>query len=338
MLQNKFRFVYMILTGIALSVIFRLVIFRGLSEHPYLIDVITTCIITITIWEGNLRLDHWLNKKYPWQQHAQKRVLIQLVTAFLFTGSILFVVLEMYHQILCPENDVLNRLKNGTMIMSLFVSFMLLAIEIGLQFFRHWKSSLLEVEKYKTESAQAQLQNLKSQINPHFLFNNLSVLNSLVHSNPERASDFIQELSRVYRYVLEKRNTELVTLQEELEFIQHYVYLLRIRFDENLVIHETIKETVIPLWLPPMCLQPLLENCIQHNEVSKARPLHIHLFTEGDYFVVQNTLQPRLHDEPSTNSGLRNIQDRYRYFTSENVVVSTNNNTFTVKLPLLQNV
>jgi LytS/YehU family sensor histidine kinase len=215
---------------------------------------------------------------------------------------------------------------------------MLLAIEVGTQFFRHWKASLVEIEKYKGESAQAQLQNLKNQMNPHFLFNNLSVLNSLVHINADKASEFIQELSRVYRYVLDKRNTELVSLQEELEFIHHYFFLLKIRFDHNLIVEEQIDASLHALLLPPMCLQPLIENCIQHNEVSMAKPLTIRLFTEGEYLVIQNTLQKRLHEEPSTHFGLKNIKARYSFFTSKEIFIQTEEQTFTVKLPLLATV
>lgn len=325
----------MIFTGIMLSIIFRMVIFRGLSVHPYWIDLMITSLITIIIWEGNLRLDNILNQRISWQTQTTKRIVVQLITSLLFTGAVLSVVLESYHHILCPENDILRPLKSGTMFISLFVSFMLLAIEIGIQFFRHWKNSLVEVEKYKTESAQAQLQNLKSQINPHFLFNNLSVLNSLVHSDPERASDFIQELSRVYRYVLDKRNTELVSVREEMEFIRHYVYLLKIRFDENLIIEENIQHQVSSLLLPPMCLQPLIENCIQHNEVSRAKPLRILVYTDDHFLIVQNNFQPRMHKDPSTNSGLKNIQTRYAYFSAEAVEILQDEHTFTVKLPLL---
>ena len=191
------------------------------------------------------------------------------------------------------------------------------------------------MERYKTESAQAQLENLKNQINPHFLFNNLSVLSSLVYKDQDKAVDFIDQLAKVYRYVLENRNQELVLLHDEMKFLEAYMYLLQIRFDTHLHIQLSMDEGKMKYLLPPMSLQLLVENAIKHNEISGEKPLTISITTQDDELKICNTLQARLHPEPSSKTGLKNIQDRYAYFTSRPVLVDTTNQQFCVTLPLL---
>ena len=193
----------------------------------------------------------------------------------------------------------------------------------------------LEVEKYKTQSANAQLQNLKSQLNPHFLFNNLSVLMSLVYKNQDNAVDFINELSKVYRYVLDNKNSELVGLQEELVFLEHYIYLLKIRFENSISFLIKIDTHTEGGYLPPMCLQMLVENTIQHNEVSQANPLKVLIYTENNHVIVENPIQPRSDKTESSQTGLKNIQSRYAFFTNEKIDIIQTEKMFKVVLPLI---
>jgi LytS/YehU family sensor histidine kinase len=194
----------------------------------------------------------------------------------------------------------------------------------------------LEIEKYKTESAAAQLQNLKNQLNPHFLFNNLSVLTSLVYKNQDKAAHFINELAKVYRYVLDSKNTELVPLQEELDFINHYIYLQKIRFEDSVVFEINIEENKKSAYLLPMCLQMLVENTIQHNETSQANPLKVLIYTNNNTLVIENQIKSRSNVVDSSKTGLKNIELRYSYFTDEKVTVYNNGAIFKVILPLIQ--
>ncbi len=222
------------------------------------------------------------------------------------------------------------------LVLGIIISFTILSIELSTQFFSKWKLSLLEVEKYKAESLQAQLQNLKDQVNPHFMFNNLSVLSSLVYKDQDKAVDFINQLSKVYRYVLDSRNSELVTLGEEMTFIKSYTYLLQIRFDRNLDFKMDIPESCLQFLLPPMALQTLIENTIKHNEVSTEAPLHVSIRFEQGKLVVKNNLQLRSNVEPGSKTGIQNIRQRYSYFTEETVDVETSESMFTVRIPLLR--
>ena len=224
----------------------------------------------------------------------------------------------------------------SSIVIGMLISLVILSIEISTQFFTQWKRSLIEIERYKTESVQAQLQSLKNQINPHFLFNNMSVLSSLVYKDQDKAVDFINQLSKVYRYLLDNRDNELVSLNSELAFIKSYTYLLQIRFDTNIIFEMNIPSESMHLLVPPMSLQMLIENAIKHNEVSSEQPLKISVVANVDELMISNNLQLRSNVEAGSQTGLRNIKERYKFYTDRQVEVSSNKDSFVVKIPLLQ--
>ena len=337
MIKGKIRFLYMALVGILIFFILRSVtINKDTPPHNELYDVIACIIITIFVWEGNIRLDTFLNIKFPWQKSVQKRILIQLVLSSIGTILIIYISILLFNKFICqfPKEQQAKFLV-ASMIIGLLTCFTILLLDISTQFFGHWKKSLVEIEKYKNKTAQSQLQNLKNQINPHFLFNNLSVLSSLVYSDQDKAVDFINQLSKVYRYILENREAELATLESELTFIQSYIFLLQIRFDKNISFEIQVEESKKHLLIPPMSLQILVENVIKHNEISSEQPLKITLKTEGDFMVVENNYQLRSNHEPSSKTGLQNIKDRYLFFSTREIEI-IQSEKFTVKLPILQ--
>ncbi len=332
MKDKKHRILYMLGIGLVISSLFKPLFFR---KDPFFDDVFVTIIIaTVVIFEGNLRIDAWLSKKYSWATLPKKRVITQFLSSLIYTLFLLYILMFIIHILKSGKYEVMNPKMRQVLIPATFVTIAVLAIDIGYQFFKAWKHSLIEVEKYKAESANAQLQNLKNQLNPHFLFNNLSVLSSLVYQNQDKAVDFINELSKVYRYVLENKNAELVSLQEELGFLEHYIYLLKIRFGENIIFDIRIDETENS-FLPPMCLQMLVENTIQHNETSRAKPLEVNIFTENNRLFITNSIQPRSDKTESSQTGLKNIQIRYSFFTDDKVEINQNERLFSVSLPLI---
>jgi hypothetical protein len=308
---------------------------QEVQEDNFFFKLIIASISSIIIWEGNLRIDHWLNINYPWLKDTRKRLLIQLLVSPLFTVLLLIVLLNAAHLILEQPNRAQDNRFDPLFIPGISVAFFIHTIDIGNHFFKSWKESLIEVEKYKTESANAQLQNLKSQLNPHFLFNNLSVLTSLIYKSQDKAVDFINELSKVYRYVLDNKNAELVTLQHELKFLNHYIYLLKIRFEDSVSFNINIDENNLLKYLPPICLQMLVENTIQHNEASQAKPLQVNIYTNNDTLIIENNIQARSDFAESSKTGLENLQARYSFFTERKVVISKNDNIFKVALPLI---
>jgi LytS/YehU family sensor histidine kinase len=197
------------------------------------------------------------------------------------------------------------------------------------------KKSQLEAEKFKQISMEAQFEALRSQINPHFLFNCFNVLSSLVYRDADASAKFIAQLSNVYRYLLSNQDKRVVPLQEELDFINSYGYLLSIRFGENLVIENNVV-THDEYFIPPATLQMLIENAIKHNVASKKNPLHVKIFLEGKTLIVSNNLQEKTIKETSTQIGLKNIQSRYEFLSDNKVEIIKTDKAFTVTIPLLQ--
>lgn len=334
MRQNKIRFVYMFIVGIAISYLLHFIMKP--PEHNVLYDLLASIMITIIVWEGNLRIDHWMNQKFPWETKPGRRVLIHLPLSIFFSALTIYISMLGFNKFICPLPETTrDAFMKMAVSMGVVISIMLVAIEIGMQFFGHWKNSLIEIEKYKTESLQAQLQNLKNQINPHFLFNNMSVLSSLVYKDQDKAVDFINQLSKVYRYLLDNKDEELTSLENELAFIKSYTYLLQIRFDTSINFDIQITDTKLNQLLPPLALQLLIENTIKHNEVSSDKPLYVSIKTENDMLIVSNNIQLRSQVDENGKTGLQNIKDRYKYFTDIPVEILKNDQSFTVKIPLL---
>jgi LytS/YehU family sensor histidine kinase len=299
-------------------------------------DFLFIIALILLIWFGNNLINKWLNIKYPWIENTKKRLVIQSVFSIVFTSISLFALLYLLHQLRFGDGRIINRKMIQIFPAAILFTFALLAVKIGIEFFNALKNSLLEFERFKTETANAQLQNLKNQLNPHFLFNNLSVLTSLVYKNQDDAVEFINELAKVYRYVLDTKSSELVSLEEELSFLNHYIYLLKIRFEESINFEIKIEEQQKSAYLLPMCLQILVENTIQHNETSIANPLHVSIYTDNHSLIIENPIKLRSNLAESTKTGLENIKMRYSYFSNQKVIVSNNNQNFKVILPLIQ--
>ncbi|MCE3260788.1 MAG: hypothetical protein K0S12_2429 [Bacteroidetes bacterium] len=336
MRNRPIRFLYMLVAGLIIGYILAFLIPVEKTDSKNFFHYLASVLITAIVWEGNLWIDAFLDKKYPWLRNPKKRILIHLPSSFLYSATAIYLSMLLFDYFVCtiPEAKQGN-LVGLCIVIGLMITLTILAIEIGAQFFSQWKQSLVEVEKYKTESVQAQLQNLKNQVNPHFLFNNLSVLSSLVYKDADKAADFINQLSKVYRYLLDNRNTELITLEEELLFINSYTYLLKIRFDTNINFDIDVPKAHLQKMIPPMALQMLIENAIKHNEVSSKLPLTIVIRVEDDTLEVINNLQPRVVSETSSGTGLKNIRDRYKYYTSKEVEVDLTEASFKVRIPLL---
>jgi LytS/YehU family sensor histidine kinase len=200
-------------------------------------------------------------------------------------------------------------------------------------FFKNWKEAAVQQEKLKREQLALQYETLKSQVNPHFLFNNLNSLTSLISSNPGKAIDFVKKLSEVYRYVLDQKDQELVRLETEMEFVNSYIFLQKIRFGENLEVQ--IGKFPKNVLVIPLSIQMLVENAIRHNEISDRNPLKIHINSDDKpYLTIENRLQKKSGSE-GTGLGLQNIVDRYAFFSEKKVIISEGQEKFAVSIPLL---
>lgn len=293
--------------------------------------------ITFLTWEGNRLIKPFMKKKFFADGNK-----LRFFGLFFIAGSLVSVIAALsavtvvgaglYHY---NWQQLQNPLKLNIIYATLINLFLHLVNAI-LFFFREYRQKWLEAEELRSNSEQAQLQLIKSQINPHFLFNNLNVLSGmLIKDNPE-ANRFIEEFSKVYRYILNNQQKELVELRSELEFIQPYLFLLNKRFDKALLININIPEKYHSWYVVPAALQMLIENAIKHNIVSRHKPLQIDIHANGNQaLVVKNNLQPRLEREPSTRIGLKNIRKRYELICGKSVHIQETGSAFEVSLPLL---
>jgi two-component system, LytTR family, sensor kinase len=202
-------------------------------------------------------------------------------------------------------------------------------------FYARWRESLVEQERLRRQHTESQLEGLKNQVNPHFLFNSLNTLAYIIPEDPDRAVRFVQELSRVYRYILEIRDTRLIPLGKELDFLDAYIFLLKERFGDKLRIEVEIEDQFQNQQIVPLSLQMLFENAIKHNEISEAHPLRIDLQIAEGELVMRNTLRRKKQRQHSTKVGLENIRSRYAFFTDREVSVTETGDYFLVALPLL---
>ncbi len=219
---------------------------------------------------------------------------------------------------------------------TLILTFLILAIYEGVYFFNLLNQSIVEKEQLQRAHIQSQLEGLKNQVNPHFLFNSLNTLAQLIPEDTEKAVRFVQKLSKSYRYILEIRDEKLICLGDELDFLKAFVFLLRERFGDNLQVEVDVPDEKLRAKVVPLSLQLLVENAIKHNIISKSRPLHISIYLENDkYLIVKNNLQLKNQVIKSTRMGLENIKQRYRFYSDELVQIKSTEAEFIVTLPLI---
>lgn len=194
---------------------------------------------------------------------------------------------------------------------------------------------LLENEQLRTENLLNQYETLKNQLNPHMLFNSLNTLYSLIRESPQKAQTFLQELSRFMRYSLHDNLAHTVTLNEEMEFVRSYIYLLQMRYEDNLHFDINITNEALIRRIPPMAVQMLVENAVKHNEISSRNPLTVYIKADADQLCISNHLQPKLSDTTGTCIGLANLSKRYRLLVNKEITIEETENEFKVTLPLI---
>jgi hypothetical protein len=292
---------------------------------------------TLVFWLGDRYITILFRKRYPSFKDIRKRLIFQYAVVIAYTAIMAF-PLKMNeslfdHQFLgnVPQPGYLK-----SFIACLFATIPISAIYEATYFLHHWKQSIAEAERLKRQHTQSQLEALKNQINPHFLFNSLNTLTSLIHEDPKTSVDFVQKLSNVYRTILDLRERPVVTLEEELVFLENYIYLIKARFGENIQFHQEIGEGCLSCFLAPLSIQMLVENAIKHNIVSSKKPLHIYITAKSNAVSVRNNLQVKSQPTEGTGTGLKNISNRYRLIFDEEISIQETPETFNVTLPLLR--
>ncbi|WP_104734168.1 2TM domain-containing protein [Hanstruepera ponticola] len=217
----------------------------------------------------------------------------------------------------------------------LWITLSIVVVFHVIYFYNKYQQNKIKEQKVIAGTASAKFDALKNQLDPHFLFNSLNVLTSLIDENPDNAQRFTTSLSKVYRYVLEQKNKDLVSVDEELNFARTYMMLLKMRFEDSIVFEIPDKASNPESKVVPLSLQLLLENAVKHNTVTSSKPLHIKIYEDEGDLIVENNFQPKQIIKKSSGVGLSNIMQRYQLLTNRKVNINQQANRFAVAIPML---
>ncbi|MEL6674736.1 MAG: histidine kinase [Bacteroidota bacterium] len=296
-------------------------------------NILFGVIICVVLWEGNGRISRALDDRIVWLEQPLLRLVLGILFMVGYTVLAVSVVLWAYYVLVLGVSFDFGDLTN-TIWFSLVITLVISTLLHSRGFLLNWRQSALNAERLKREQLNSRFLSLKNQLNPHFLFNSLNALSSLVYKDQDQAARFIKQLSKVYRYILEHADQEVVRLDSEMECLQAYLYLLHIRFGDNLAV-QIDTEAGKQLFLPPLSLQLLVENAIKHNIVSSDQPLEVSIEAGDAWVTVRNNLQKKSSPAAGTGKGLQNILDRYQFLSDRKPEILETESAFIVKLPLL---
>jgi len=278
-----------------------------------------------------------VKKRMPDEEQTTRRLFLMIFLFVMVSGIFLLTAFHAYE--IFPSFDYSFNEKGfiwAYLSMAIVNIFITLLIE-GISRYDNWRENLKETEKLKKAFTQSQLLGLKSQVNPHFLFNSLNTLSSLIQENEEEAEEFLNQMSKVYRYMLRGDDEQLVPLSTEMRFIQSYIHLLGKRFGQSLQVKLNIQEEDQDKLLPPLSLQVLIENAFNQNVMSKADPLLITICSNGKEILVRNTRKPKMiSNDMDIESGLDNLVTKYRLLNNETVVIKDEEKQRSIFLPLIR--
>jgi sensor histidine kinase YesM len=295
---------------------------------------IYTFIIVFIVLELYRLVAKKLDKNKGWERSYQ-RLFVQWAM-FLSIGLVFMLLGFVFAVFLFKQMAFLsfNRIFIHIILIAVFVS-LLCSFDIVRYYFENWQDSSAKLNQYKKENAEYRFEILQNQVNPHFLFNSLNTLSVLIKEDDDAAVKFTQQLSVIYRHILDSRSRDLVNMNQEVHALKAYKYLLELRFVNKFSLSIRLDEGIFDYMLVPMSLQLLVENAVKHNVVSSKRPLKVEVYSEADRIVVRNNKQLKLQKESSTGMGLKNIDSRYKYFTNESIIVEETDKDFTVSIPMI---
>lgn len=339
--MKRRNFITLCWISLATSMFFFFVFTDEKTLENFMLTIAISSMYSFVLGAGNGLINDFLNKKFPWSEATTKRAVISIVSILLaniilvyFCNYMNFVV---FQKVATSEEYFTGKYN--------YINWFTINIALLISAFLHAKGFMEELKKTSkkevveqkliAKSANAQFESLKNQLDPHFLFNSLNVLSSLIDENPRQAQKFTASMSKIYRYVLEQKDKELVTVEDELEFAKTYCELLKTRFEESVDFVFDVKKEDFKRFVVPLSLQLLLENCIKHNFATSSKPLIIKIYSENDTLCIENNLQVREQIKESSGIGLANIVQRYSLLTKRNVFIEKSEDYFKVKLPIL---
>lgn len=307
-------------------------------DETLLTDFLFNQLYAVVLYLTNAYFFIFLRRYYPNNNYTVNRILVG------GTGSVVITIIAIFLLRVFTEiginaeswNEFIRGEEVGFYVVAFFITITVTVFFHAFYFYKALQEKRVKQQKVIAGTATAQFDALKNQLDPHFLFNSLNVLTSLIDENPKAAQQFTTALSKIYRYVLEQKNKDLVSVEEELAFAKTYISLLRMRFEDSIFFEIPDHLSNPEAKLVPLSLQLLLENTVKHNVVSSSNPLKIKIYEKNNSLVIENNLQPKeTLGKKGSGVGLRNIQQRYSILSSREVIIKKNQEAFIVKLPLL---
>ena len=292
---------------------------------------------TFSLSFSNQFVFQYLDKVFVNNRFSPTRITVGFIASFLVSLLVLF-TLRFFEDIYLDKrsfNDFIYNQNPRDYVVAIVITFFVTLSIYAFHFYKAYNENKVKEQKIIAGTASAKFESLKNQIDPHFLFNSLNVLSSLIEENPDNAQKFTTSLSKVYRYVLEQKDKDLVSVTEELSFAKTYMNLLKMRFENSLTYELPLQEINLEAKVVPLSLQLLLENSVKHNIVSVQKPLHIKIYIEDNYLIVENNLQKKEVLGDRKGVGLENIINRYAIISKRKMKIEQTDNHFKVKLPIL---
>jgi two-component system LytT family sensor kinase len=332
-------YIFIIILSLVIA-IFRTMVLTDFGWYVHVLGFIGQCFLMSAIWQLISNINKRLQKRYPFEKYPAKQIMLQVLVTLVLLSPIFIVTYFLVSPYLPKYMDSRFRILL-TVIMLLALMLMTFGYYTYDLFLKHKKfmeeKIALQVRAATLEKDKSILQyhQLRNQVNPHFLFNTFTSLDGLILTDPELASEFVRHLSKVYRYVLEHKENEVVNLQTEVNFIQYYISLLKFRFKDALEVDLNISPQSMDKGIVMVTLQMLIDNAIKHNKAQVDAPLKISVQDKGDHLLIRNNKQLRKLMEESTRQGLQQLKQLYSYLSQEPVIVTDAPNYFEVNLPLL---
>jgi sensor histidine kinase YesM len=333
--------VYGILVGIAIMIVDQSIRFfsgTGLEFNDMFYRTFFYYMIySIPLSLVNSYFFDYMNEVVVWGRYKKYKLAIGFFGSVIITLIAIFFIRAFIEIVLEGETwtEFVNSEQPQFYISALLITLVISLFFHAVYYYRELQKTKVKEQKVIAGTASAKFDALKNQLDPHFLFNSLNVLTSLIEENPDSAQKFTTALSKVYRYVLEQKNKELVTVDEELKFARTYMSLIKMRFEDSIIFEIPDKASNPESKVVPLSLQLLLENAVKHNMVTSSKPLHIKIYEDGNHLVVMNNLQPKQIVKKSSGVGLDNIKQRYQLLTERKVYINQREKDFAVAIPML---
>jgi len=297
---------------------------------PFSIELMAENLLyTFVLWQGNYAFS---SVCHPFNNdHTQPRIVVYLVFAAVY--SLIVVVLVNFIML---DLDESFRGYLSEFLVAFGITVFISLVYFSYEYFELFRTSVEEKEALKRAHIENELKVLNHQINPHFLFNSLNTLMSIIPEDSNLALEFTRRFSNVYRYVLQSKNKDLVSLGEEMQFVHSYIFLMKIRHGDNLMADININDKDLLCQVPPLTIQMICENSVKHNTISEAHPLHLKIHIADEMIIIRNNKNKKLIKEDGTGTGLENIEKRYHYLSEKSILIIDEEEYFEVHLPLLK--